>query len=208
MNAARDEAAPRSVVDAILDAKTRKYQDAEVFMDGEAFSEAEALRLRAIEASNAERAAAGGDEKAYSLKSPVPQLESDLAEALERLRDSRVTFRFYGLGANTYDELVAAHKSADDEYAWDTDTFPPALIAASVGMVKGPGVDADHLTLDEVERLEQGLDKAQFGTLFAAAMQVQTRAAEPFTFAATTPTSATGLRSTTPLSAGNRTPGS
>ena len=134
MTAATDEA-PRSVVDDILAAKTRKYQDAEVFMDGAAWSEAEALRLEAITARTAEKAAAGEDDKAYSLKSPVPALEAELDKALERLRASRIVFRFYAVPANSYDDLVAAHPSDDDEYAWDPDTFPPALIAASCGMV-------------------------------------------------------------------------
>lgn len=208
MTAASDEGAPRSVVDAIIANATRKYQDADVFMDGAAWSEAEALRLQAVTARNAEKIASGPDDKAYDLKSPVPRIEAELADALERLKASRITFRMYGIPAHVYDDLVAAHKSKDDEYAWDVDTFPLALIAVSCGMVKGPGVDADHLTLDEVERLEAELDKAQFGSLFAAALQVQQRPAEPFTYAATGPTSSTGLKSTTAVSTVPRIAGS
>ncbi len=204
-----EEATPiTSVVDDIIAARTIKYQDAEVFMDGEAWSEAEALRVQALEARRTEKAGNGPDDTAYSLHSPVPALEADLEKALERLKASKVTFRFTALPANDYDALVAAHPSADDEYAWDVEAFPPALIAAACKAVKGPGIGADHLTLGEVERLEQELDKAQFGALFAAALQAQTRAAQPFTYAATGPTSSFDLKSTTAGTRESRTPGS
>ncbi len=209
MTAAKDDAVPiRSVVDDIIAAKTIKYLDASVFMDGVAYSEAEALRLQALEARHAEKAVSGTDDGAYSLKSMVPSIEEDLAEALERLKGSKVTFRFEALPATDYDDLIAAHPSDDDDYAWDLESFPLALIASACKLVTGPGIGADHLTLGEVERLEKELDKAQFGGLFAAALQVQTRPAEPFTYAATGPTSSSGLRSTTALSKGSRTPGS
>ncbi len=207
MTAATDEA-PRSVVDDILEARTRKYQDAEVFMDGAAWSEAEALRLRAIEATNAEKRNAGQDDKAYSLKSPVPALEAELAKALDRLRASRIVFRFYAVPAHDYDALVAAHPSTDDDYAWDIDTFPAALIASSCGPITGPGFTAEGMSLEEVERLEGELDKGQFGSLLAAALQIQTRPAEPFMYAATGPTSSTGSRPITASSGDSRTPGS
>jgi hypothetical protein len=210
MTAAKDDATPiRSVVDDIIAARTIKYQDASVFMDGEAWSEAEALRLQALEARQAEKVAGSvTDEGAYPLRSAVPALEDDLEGALERLKASKVTFRFEALPAIEYDDLVAAHPSDDDDYAWDLEAFPLALIAASCRQVTGPGIGADHLTLGEVERLEKELDKAQFGGLFAAALQVQTRPAEPFTYAATGPTSSSGSRSTIASNRESRTPGS
>jgi hypothetical protein len=204
-----EEATPiTSVVDDIIAARTIKYQDAEVFMDGEAWSEAAALRLQALEARRAEKADAGADESAYSLKSPVPAIEAELDEALERLKASKVTFRFYAVPAHEYDDLVAAHPSPDDEYGWDIDTFPPALIAAACGRIWGPGIGAEHLTLEEAERLEKELDSAQFGALFQAASQAQTRTAEPFTYAATEPISSSGSSSTTAANRESRTPGS
>ncbi len=207
MTAATEEA-PRSIVDDILDAATRKYQDAKVFMDGAAFSEAEALRLQALEARQVEKAAAGQDDSAYDLHSPVPGIEAKLQEALDRLRASQVTFRFYALPANDYDALVDAHPSGNDDYGWDPETFPAALIASSCGMVRGPGVDADHLTLEEANRLEGGLDKPQWGTMLAAALAAQTRAAEPFTYAASGPTSGTDSKSTTAANKVSRIAGS
>lgn len=210
MTAAEDEGATpiKSVVDDIIAARTIKYQDADVFMDGEAWSEAEALRVQALAARKAEGAVSGTDDAAYPLTSPVPAIEAELEAALERLKASKVTFRFYALPAHDYDDLVAAHKSDDDEYAWDVGSFPPALIAAACRLVRGPGIGADHLTLKEVERLEQELDKAQFGSLFLAATLAQTRAAQPFTYAATEPISSSGLRSTIAASGESRTPGS
>ncbi len=207
----KDTAEPtpiRSVVDEIIAARTEKYQDAHVYLDGEAWAEAEALRLRALEARNAEKAAAGPDDTAYDLKSPVPAIEADLAEALERLKASRLTVRFYPLGAVDYDALVAAHPSTDDDYAWDIDTFPAALIASSCGPITGPGFTAEGMSLEEVERLEGELDKGQFGSLLAAALQIQTRPAEPFMYAATGPISSTGSRPITASSGDSRTPGS
>lgn len=204
-----EEATPiTSVVDDIIAARTIKYQDAEVFMNGEAWSEAEALRLQALEARRAEKAAAGTDEGAYPLKSPVPAIEAELEEALERLKASKVTFRFLALLPTDFDDLVAAHKSDDEEYGWDVESFPPALIAAACSSVRGPGIAADHLTLKEAERLEKELDKAQFGALIHAASQAQTRAAEPFTYAATEPISDSGSSSTIAANKGSRTPGS
>lgn len=46
----------------------------------------------------------------------------------------QVRLKFQGLDGDAYDELVAAHppkrKQADKGATWDSDTFPPALIAA------------------------------------------------------------------------------
>ncbi len=205
-----EEATPiTSVVDDIIAARTIKYQDADVFMDGEAWSEAEALRLQALHARQAEKAAGSGtDDSAYSLQSPVPAIEADLEKALDRLKASKVTFRFMALPAHEYDDLVASHKSKDDQYGWDIETFPPALIASSCGQVRGPGIAADHLTLEETLRLEKELDTAQFGAMFQAASQAQTRTAEPFTYAATEPILSSGSSSTIAANRESRTPGS
>src|SRR5262245_31524558 len=69
---------------------------------------------------------------------------SDLAEAhpgraiSERIRDLRVEMRaaevpflIRYIGDEAYSDLLAAHPSTDPQEAFDSRTFPPALIAAS-----------------------------------------------------------------------------
>ncbi len=49
--------------------------------------------------------------------------------------DAKATMLFRALGSKEYDDLIAKHpptkKDKDDGGVWNTETFPPALIAAS-----------------------------------------------------------------------------
>ena len=62
---------------------------------------------------------------------PRAELKAELETVIELMRSNEVTFRFRALPEKAYSDLVAAHPSSTEGEAWDTDTFPPALVAAS-----------------------------------------------------------------------------
>jgi len=62
---------------------------------------------------------------------PRAALVADLDTVIELMRSNEVTFRFRKIPDKEYSDLVAAHPSEDEDEAWNADTFPPALVAAS-----------------------------------------------------------------------------
>lgn len=72
----------------------------------------------------------------------APQLARQLLDLQEELRQSEVSFVLRGVGRRAFTDLVGDHPPAADQLEkatelgiqlqWNTDTFPPALVAASV----------------------------------------------------------------------------
>lgn len=109
-------------------------------------------------------------------------LEADAA--LQQLRqrlvdeDAVVTFRFRGIGRAAYEKLVDLHPATaeqrmkaksqgiTDGLAWNTDTLPPALVAACC--VEPP------MTQEEAARLwsDPNWGQAELGQLLSAAIEV------------------------------------
>ena len=106
----------------------------------------------------------------------------DAEEALEALEDeakeASEDFTFRGIGRQGFEALIDSHEpTADqrkkarkdgDEVQWNPDTFPQALVAASL-------VDPD-LTEEEVQEIWDSPDwnQAELLELFAAALEVNT----------------------------------
>ena len=177
-------AAKRSLVDQIVAKKTDKFAEAAVFLDGQAWSEAESLRALIVETRRKEITDSGMDTLAYPLQSAIPDLERQLMELLTDLRGSEVLFTFSALPDDAYDALLNAHPNDDPELLWGDD-YPTALIAATCTKVVGPDMDYDGVTVEEVEALRGVFDRAQFGVLFKATNELQTKPPAPFTYAAT-----------------------
>jgi hypothetical protein len=93
--------------------------------------------------------------------------------------DAVVALRFRSIGHQAYDELVRAHppipdqvaeaKAAGAELNFNADTFPPAVVAASL--------DEPKMTIAEVTELWESPDwnQAELGALLTAAVEVNSR---------------------------------
>jgi hypothetical protein len=115
---------------------------------------------------------------------PNIQTESwEAAAALETLRaqavkqDAVVTVRFRSIGRHAWDDLIRQHPPTDAQTAeakaagmgdlnFNSDTFPPAVVAASL--------EDPKLTVDEVAEIWDSPDwnQAELGVLFGAALEV------------------------------------
>ena len=180
-------AAKRTLVQAIVAAKTEKFAEAKVYLDGEAWSDAEALRAVIVDVRRQEITQTGNNALAYPLDSALPGLERQLMELLATLEASEVVFTFSALPDDAYDALLNAHPNDDPDLLWGDD-YPTALIAATCIKVAGPDMDYEGVTVEEVEALRGVFDRAQFGVLFKATNDLQTKAPAPFTYAATAKT--------------------
>jgi hypothetical protein len=96
-----------------------------------------------------------------------PALAAELAKIHDAMRASEVAFRFRGLGRTAYSDLLAAHapRPGTDDGAWNSDTFPHALIAmCSVEPV---------MTVEQVDEISEVLNQRQRNELFNAAWGAQ-----------------------------------
>lgn len=94
----------------------------------------------------------GGNPQARALAEIVREVEEQLAA-------STVTFRFRGLGRNSFNRLLTEHPGEPGK-PYNPDTFPIALIAAcSLDPV---------MTVDEVTDLGDVINDGQFDALFGA----------------------------------------
>lgn len=119
------------------------------------------------------------DGEAAAALTAAQQRHDEVRDGL--LADGKVqVFTFRAIGSAAFDALVMDHPStaeqraralrlgAEAEPAWDTDKFPPALVAASL---------ADPpLTPEQVDVLftSSTWNQAELGTLFAVALEVNT----------------------------------
>ncbi len=189
-------AAKRTLVQAIVAAKTEKFAEAKVYLDGEAWSDAEALRAVIVDVRRQEITQTGNNALAYPLDSALPGLERQLMELLATLEASEVVFTFSALPDDAYDALLNAHPNDDPDLLWGDD-YPTALIAATCIKVAGPDMDYEGVTVEEVEALRGVFDRAQFGVLFKATNELQTKPPAPFTYAATAKGRGSGQNLTT-----------
>lgn len=97
-----------------------------------------------------------------------------LRDARDRLRASEVEFRLRYVGDRAYSDLLAAHPPANDKEAFDSVTFPRALIAASC-------VDP-VMTEKQVLALFEVINQGQVKDLFDAAWEVHNASTAPIPF--------------------------
>lgn len=99
---------------------------------------------------------------------PRRELEAELEKVHAAMRPSNVVFRFQGLGRTQYSDLLAAHPprpGVADDGAWNNDTYPNALIAASCL--------EPVMTVEQVEQLTEVLNQRQRNELWNAAWAAQ-----------------------------------
>lgn len=109
---------------------------------------------------------------------PARPLAEQLAKVNKRIDASAVQFRFRYIGDRAYSDLLAAHPSENPDQAFDSDSFPRALIAACC-------IDP-VMTVDQVAALFEVLTQGQIKDLFDAAWDVcnAQAAVVPFSLAA------------------------
>lgn len=104
-----------------------------------------------------------------------------LAEQMKALREqaraAEVPFLLRYIGDKAYSDLMAAHPSSDDSQAFDSETFPRALIAASC-------VDP-VMTEEQAAQLFEKINEGEIKKLFDAAWDVHNASdIVPFSLAA------------------------
>lgn len=143
----------------------------------------------------------------------------EAAAALDALRaqavkdDAVVTVRFRSIGRHAWDDLIRQHPPTDAQVAeakasgmgdlnFNSETFPPAVVAASL--------DEPKLTVEEVAAIWDSPDwnQAELGILFAAALEVNNSRHTLDLGKGSGGTPATGRRSTGAAKKASRTPSS
>ncbi len=113
----------------MMAAKTSARVDTPIQLDGAAAQRIDSLREEIREAHKADLR-----ENRNAL---APGLRDELREMVEQAKGTQVIFTFESIGRLAWDAMVVAHparaedKKIEKEAAWNLDTFPPALIAAS-----------------------------------------------------------------------------
>lgn len=167
-----------SVLDNLL-AKDPESQTVAFCRDREA---RDALANAQTELAVAERALARArkDDDVKSAREEVDSLKAKVAELDAAAARNLVRFTLAAVTKEDFEDLKDEHpptreqKSAagDDKPEWNTDTFPPALIAASCVRVETPDGTADGLTLEEAQAIwrSRSYNEGERGQLFNAAI--------------------------------------
>lgn len=188
-----------SVIDRILADRKDATRTVVLYLDGEAWSESIILR---------DRIAALRATEPRGLVSEVPGLERELSELLDELEASKVEVTFTALPEAKYQALLDAHPPKDDQWQWDPELFPTALIAAACVEVAQGDDTEPGMTIEQANQLRGVLPHKEWEELFAGAWMVQQERPRPFTYAATRRTSVGELNSSIASSLASLTPGS
>ncbi|MGW5126680.1 hypothetical protein ACWEQ7_22020 [Streptomyces sp. NPDC004069] len=146
------------IAEVLARAKPRE-RTVRVCLAGDLAGEAERL-----EAEIARVSAEEWEPSSIADRHPGRPLAAQLAEVNRQIHESAVEFRFRYVGDRAYSDLVAAHPSKDPGQAFDSESFPRALIAACC-------IDP-VMTVDQVAELFEVLTQAQIKDLFDAAWDV------------------------------------
>ena len=95
---------------------------------------------------------------------PGRELAVQLKEVREQIKAAERPFTLRYIGDKAYSDLMAAHPSKDDSQAFDSESFPRALIAASC-------VDP-VMTEEQVTQLFEVINEGEIKKLFDAAWDV------------------------------------
>jgi hypothetical protein len=116
---------------------------------------------------------------------PGRELAVKLKEVREQVKSAEVAFKLRYIGDKAYSDLMAAHPAEDDSQAFDSETFPRALIAASC-------VDP-VMTEEQVVQLFEKINEGEIKKLFDAAWDVHNSSEMvPFSLLASALTAALG----------------
>ncbi|WP_327337402.1 hypothetical protein OG384_14980 [Streptomyces sp. NBC_01324] len=158
-------------IKALLAKATPRERTVKVMLDGETAGEIERLEADLLTVSE------DWQPSDLAEQHPGRDLAARIAELREKARKSEAEFRFRYIGDEAYSSLLAEHPSTDNNQAFDSESFPRALIAASC--VDPVMSEADARDLFKV------INQGQIQTLFDAAWDVHNSASlVPFSLAA------------------------
>ncbi|MET7648374.1 hypothetical protein ABZS83_33080 [Streptomyces sp. NPDC005426] len=166
-------------IKALLAKAKPRERTVKIMLDGALAGEIERLEAELVEVSQ--------DWQPSDLTETHPggPIAEQIAQLRETARDSEGEFRFRYIGDEEYSSLLAAHPSTDKDQAFDSESFPRALIAASC-------VDP-VMTEDDAKALFKIINQGQIQTLFDAAWDVHNSSSlVPFSLAASALLAAAG----------------
>lgn len=158
------------ILDVIKRAKPREHT-VTVCLAGDDAAEVERLERELASLADAWEPTSLAD------KHPGEAAAKKIATIRARMQKAQVEFRFRALGATAWSDLLAAHPSENKNEAWNTKTFPIALLAASC-------IDP-AMTPEQATTLCEQLNEGQRLDLHAAAWEVNQGATSvPFSVSA------------------------
>ena len=170
----------------ILAAKKPNTRTIDIILDSDLAKE---LQLKTLELEQMKQRSKGKK----SLAEGTQSLESEIDALFEKAADSAATFTFQDIGRQAFDALLAAHRPTKEQKTitadqgggileYNTDTFPPALMAASA--------TDPEMTLEEAEEIYHNWSSGDAEILFTTAILVcKERASLPLSWNGTGPTS-------------------
>lgn len=143
------------IADILQRAKPRE-RTVRVCLAGDLAGEAERLQAEITRVS-------GEDWEPSSIadRHPARDLAEQLAAVNKQIKTASVDFRFRYIGDKAYSDLLAEHPSDNDNEAFNSETFPRALIAACC-------IDP-VMSVDQVGELFETLSQGDIKELFDAA---------------------------------------
>jgi len=167
----------------ILAAKKPNTRTIDIILDSDLAGEIQTKTQELAQAKN----------RRQSLADNIGPLERELDELYEKAADIAVTFTFQDIGRKAFDEMVIAHQPTAEQkkfmadmgggiLEYNTDTFPPALMAASA-------IDPE-MTIEEAETIFDQWSSGDAEILFTTALLVcKERTSLPLSRNGTDPTS-------------------
>ena len=161
---------PRSIQSILKQAKPRE-RTVKVCIRGDLAGQAEALSDELAKATE------DWEPSDITEEHPGRVLAAKLKAVREQMRKAEEPFVLRYIGDKAYSDLMAAHPADDDRQAFNSDTFPRALIAASC-------VDP-VMSEEEVSALFEVINEGEIKKLFDAAWDVHNSSdIVPFSLAA------------------------
>lgn len=161
---------PSSIEDILKRAKPRE-RTVKVCIRGDLAGQAEAL------ADELARVSEDWEPSDLTEEHPGRQLAAKLKAVREQTRAAEEPFTLRYIGDKAYSDLLAAHPADDDSHAFNSDTFPRALIAASCA--------EPQMSEEQAAELFETLNQGEIKKLFDAAWDVHNSSEiVPFSLAA------------------------
>jgi len=176
------EAKAQTMAD-IIAAKKPNTRTIDIILDSDLAGE---IQLKTAELAQAKN-------KRTSLADGINPLEQELDALYEKAADIAVTFTFQDIGRKSFDEMVIKHQPTAEQkkfmadmgggiLEYNTDTFPPALMAAAA-------IDPE-MTVEEAESIFDTWGSGDAEILFTTALLVcKERTSLPLSRNGTDPTS-------------------
>jgi len=144
-----------------------------VQLDGELAGRIADLRALHIAARDSDRLSNEPDK--------APMIEAEIEQLVKDSRESEIVFTFRSAGRFRYDELVNEHppteKARKEGAEFNSDTFPPALVAESCSIItEADGTEIDGISLEDATEIFASPDwnGAELRRIFFGALEVNT----------------------------------